>query len=231
MTFSTIVFDFYGTLAEDDKSGLNLTALLRERGYDLRPDLAREYWQDGLDGTTHDDASQSRDHYLAWQRERLHSLLARCDVPEAVVEELSEQLRRPENRSKMIAYPDADVVLDELRNRGVQIAICSNWDWDLAESVRHSQLDHHFDVLINSAWVGARKPHTRIYEHTLETLEADPSTTLFVGDTWNCDISGPMGHGMHAAYVRRPHRDPDHTRPHGATIDHVYTDLLPLLAL
>jgi len=36
---------------------------------------------------------------------------------------------------------------------------------------------------------------------------------LFVGDTWNCDVDGPLAHGMRPVYVRRSHREPDSTAP------------------
>jgi putative hydrolase of the HAD superfamily len=95
----------------------------------------------------------------------------------------------------------------------VRVAVCSNWDWDLAEAVDEAGLTEHIELLVSSAWVGARKPHPRIYRHTLEALSVDPARTLFVGDTWNCDVDGPIEHGLKPVYVRRAHREVDHTAP------------------
>ncbi len=232
VAFTTVIFDFYGTLAEHDGGGLSLATLLRERGYQLDPNLAREYWQDGLDGTTHDEASQSRDHYTAWQRSRLLSLLDRSAVPTDLATELCVMLERPAAQGSMTPYRDASGVLHELRSLGVQTAICSNWGWDLREAIAASNLPQHFDIVVSSAWIGARKPHPRIYEHTLRELAADPKSTLFVGDTWNCDIAGPLAHGMTPVYVRRATHEPDHTRL-ANPVDHVhiFDDLRPIVNL
>ena len=113
----------------------------------------------------------------------------------------------------MHAYDDAATVLAKLRAEGVRVAVCSNWDWDLAEAIEEAGLTEHVDLIVSSAWVGARKPHPRIYLHTLGALGVDPERTLFVGDTWNCDVDGPTEHGLKPVYVRRAHREPDHTAP------------------
>jgi putative hydrolase of the HAD superfamily len=211
--YEAVVFDFYGTLAESDGAGLRVSDLLTEHGYELTPDVARRYWQDGLDGIEHDEHSISRDHYVAWQTQRLNTLLAECGVGEVEADAIIGKLRAVGAGPRMHAYDDAAMVLAKLRAEGVRVAVCSNWDWDLAEAVEEAGLTEHVDLLVSSAWVGARKPHPRIYVHTLEALGADPERTLFVGDTWNCDVDGPVEHGLRPIYVRRAHREPDHTAP------------------
>jgi FMN phosphatase YigB (HAD superfamily) len=47
----------------------------------------------------------------------------------------------------------------------------------------------------------------------LEQLGVDPDDTLFVGDTWTCDVDGPRAAGMCAVYLRRAHLGVDHTAP------------------
>jgi putative hydrolase of the HAD superfamily len=113
----------------------------------------------------------------------------------------------------MVAYDDAVAALTQLRAAGVRVAVCSNWDWDLVEALDAAGLTEHVDVVVSSAWVGARKPHTRIYRHMLDALGVDADRVLFVGDTWNCDVDGPLAHGLRPVYVRRAHREPDITAP------------------
>jgi putative hydrolase of the HAD superfamily len=211
--YEAVVFDFYGTLAESDGSGLRVSDLLTERGYELTADIARRYWQDGLDGIEHDEHSISRDHYIAWQTRRLHNLLGECGVGVTDAEVIVSRLRADGAAPRMRAYPEAGAVLAELRGRGFRVAVCSNWDWDLAEAIDEAGLAEHVDLIVSSAWVGARKPNPRIYLHTLDTLGVDPENTLFVGDTWNCDVDGPLVHGLRPVYVRRAHREPDPTAP------------------
>ncbi len=218
--FDAVVFDYYGTLAEHDGGGISIAAVLAARGYDLPSDVARRYWQDGLDGTEHDEPSRSRDHYVAWQDRQFRALLGECGVPAAERDEIVEQVRAPGARGRMIPYSDAAAVLQALRSAGVRTAICSNWDWDLRESLAQTELDALVDLVVSSAWIGARKPHRRIYDHTLAELGVEPERTLFVGDTWNCDVTGPLALGMAVAYVRRPHREPDHTEIDAHTVAH-----------
>jgi putative hydrolase of the HAD superfamily len=232
MKYDAVIFDFYGTLAESDGVGLRVTEVVAEHGYEVPAEVARRYWQDGLDGIEHDEHSQSRDHYVAWQRERLHSLLGECGIDRSEAEIIVAKLRADGAGPSMVAYPDAAAVLTELRAMGVRVAICSNWDWDLTEALQQAGLLEHVDLLVSSAWVGARKPHTRIYRHTLDALGIEPERALFVGDTWNCDVDGPIAHGLRAVYVRRAHREPDVTAPGDAPVDVVvFGDLRGILDL
>ena len=207
------MFDFYGTLAESDGSGLKVADLVTEHGYELTPDIARRYWQDGLDGIEHHEHSISRDHYVAWQTSRLHNLLGECGIAEPDAEVIVAKLRADGAAPRMTAYSDAAAVLARLRADGVRVAVCSNWDWDLAEAISEAGLGDHVELMVSSAWVGARKPNPRIYLHTIELLDVAPERTLFVGDTWNCDVDGPLEHGFRPVYVRRAHREPDSTAP------------------
>ena len=208
-----MIFDYFGTVAEHDGGGVSLSALLAERGYHLPEDLARYYWQDGIDGKEHLDVSCCRDHYQAWRRTWLHQLLGECSVPTHEFEAIEATLTAPDARGRMVALRETDAVLAALAGAGVAVAICSNWDWDLHESIEESGLAGRFDVVVSSAWVGARKPHERIYAHTLDALDVAPERVLFVGDTWACDVDGPRRMGMTPLYVRGEHREADHTAP------------------
>jgi putative hydrolase of the HAD superfamily len=90
----------------------------------------------------------------------------------------------------------------QLRERGYKLAICTNnvreWEgrWRAMLPV-----DKIFDVVVDSAFVGARKPEPRIYEITLERLGASAETTLFLDDVEvNCDAARRLG--LHAIRFR-----------------------------
>ena len=46
----------------------------------------------------------------------------------------------------------------------------------------------------------------------LQELEIAPEETLFVGDTWTCDVEGPL-RGMQPVYIRRTHFGPNTLPP------------------
>jgi putative hydrolase of the HAD superfamily len=115
----------------------------------------------------------------------------------------------------MQAYDEVAGVLDELRAAGVPIVVCSNWDWDLREAVEAAGLTDRVDVMVSSAWAGARKPHPRIFRRTLEAARiTEGSGLVFVGDTWGPDVEGPLAMGMRPLYLRRLGHWPDATCPH-----------------
>jgi putative hydrolase of the HAD superfamily len=224
-----VVCDFYGTLAETPDWGPSWEQLIVEIGYELPPDIRDRWWNDGIDGTEHDEHSQSRDHYVAWQQSRVRAMLDDCGVTPDDQDVLIARVRDIGAHRRMRSYDDVAPVLAELRTRGLTLAICSNWDWDLLEAVDAAGLNGAFDVYASSAWIGARKPHPRVYEHMLDVLAVAPEEALFVGDTWSCDVEGPRAVGMRTVYVRRPHFGPDATLPPGTEAAAV-ADLRAVLA-
>jgi putative hydrolase of the HAD superfamily len=104
--------------------------------------------------------------------------------------------RHLDPNERMIDY------MRELRERGYRLAICTNnvreWEgrWRAMLPV-----DEIFDVVVDSAFVGARKPERRIYEITLERLGTSPEATLFIDDVeLNCQ--GARELGMEAIHFR-----------------------------
>jgi putative hydrolase of the HAD superfamily len=82
-----------------------------------------------------------------------------------------------------------------LRDRGYKLAICTNnvREW---EQRWRSMLpaDEIFDVVVDSAFVGFRKPEPRIYEITLERLGVPAEAALFVDDLeLNCQAARELG--------------------------------------
>ncbi len=226
MTADAVIFDFYGTLARATAWDGPQEVLARH-GVTIEPDTARALYSDDVDGTEHHVHSASRDHYVAWQRERTLRFLHRCAVPPALFDVVLDDIRTA-NASRMLeAYEEAPRVLAELREAGVAVGICSNWDWDLAEAVDDAGLSGAVDLVISSAWVGARKPHPLIYDHTIREMGIDPARTVFVGDTWGPDVEGPLAAGMSPVYLRRAGHWPDHTCPHP---DPGAADGVPVLA-
>ena len=89
-----------------------------------------------------------------------------------------------------------------LRERGYKTAICTNniREW---EQLWRAMLpvEEIFDVVVDSAFVGSRKPERRIYEITLERLGASPEAAVFIDDIEaNCE--GARQLGIHAIRFR-----------------------------
>ena len=212
MTVTAVLLDFYGTLARAT-TWMSLGDVLDEHGYELAPDLQARWWNEGFDGVEHTEHSTSRDRYQAWTQQRLLGMLAETDVHPGEYELIVRKLREGNQTRVLQVYDEVPAVLAGLRAAGLQLAICSNWDWDLAEAVEEVELTEYFDAIVSSAWAGARKPHPRIFEHTLDTLGARPREAFFVGDTWGPDVEGPRAVGIRPVYLDRAGHWPDATAP------------------
>jgi putative hydrolase of the HAD superfamily len=82
-----------------------------------------------------------------------------------------------------------------LRERGYRMAICTNnvreWSerWQALIPAREI-----FEVIVDSAFVGSRKPDPQIYELTLTQLGVSPEAALFVDDLEvNCTAATELG--------------------------------------
>ncbi|HMJ02132.1 MAG TPA: HAD family phosphatase [Conexibacter sp.] len=89
-----------------------------------------------------------------------------------------------------------------LHERGYRMAILTNnvREW---EPLWRPMLpvDEIFELVVDSGFVGVRKPDPRIYELTLERLGVAPEATLFVDDMEvNCDAARDLG--MQAVWFR-----------------------------
>jgi putative hydrolase of the HAD superfamily len=90
---------------------------------------------------------------------------------------------------QMIAY------MRELRRRGYKLAICTNnvREWEPLWRAK-LPVDEIFEVVVDSGFVGVRKPDPAIYELTLERLELPPSAALLVDDIeLNCTAARALG--------------------------------------
>jgi putative hydrolase of the HAD superfamily len=230
---AAVLVDFYGTLARATR-WLSIQDVLAEHGYELSDEANRQWWM-GLDGIEHLDHSRGPDHYDAWRRRQTLAMLSETDVHPGEHDLILQKLEAGRSRRVLEAYPEVHGALAVIRSRGIPIAVCSNWDWDLDVALAEAGLAAAVDVVVSSAWAGARKPHPRIFEHTLEKVGVPASTAVFVGDTWGPDVEGPQAYGMTAVYLNRVGHWPDATAPvpGGPSGDDVsrISDLRGLLAL
>jgi putative hydrolase of the HAD superfamily len=105
-------------------------------------------------------------------------------------------------------YEDTLPVLNELGKMGVRKAIISNTPWGSPAKlwraeIKRLELDDQAEVVVFCADVGWRKPDRRIFEFTLEKLQANPRDCVFIGDDPRWDLVGPRAVGMEAILIDR----------------------------
>jgi putative hydrolase of the HAD superfamily len=131
--------------------------------------------------------------FLAKLGKQLSGDLNRSVVLERFGERYLETL---EPNGRMISY------MRELRERGYRMAICTNnvREWDRLWRAK-LPVDEIFDVVVDSAFVGTRKPEPLIFEITLERVGVPAQSALLVDDLeHNCRAAEELG--MTAVWFR-----------------------------
>ncbi len=201
-----VLFDFYGTLARAVSYGLTYEEVFERWGVPFDSSTWAAWTNRVHDGQEHLEHSASRDTYVAWELERLRSVVASLPVPGDHVDAMVADLHAASKDFTLAAYDEVADVLAGLRSGGVTVAVCSNWDWDLDRALDRSGLTGAADVVVTSAQAGARKPHRRIFAVTLDRCGVTPDQAVFVGDSWGPDVEGPRAMGMAAVHLCRPDR-------------------------
>ncbi len=120
--------------------------------------------------------------------------------PEAVRADLAETFTRPETYA---VYPDVFDALEDLTERGVRLAVVSNWSERLTGILDGLGLSRYFEQVVISAVVGATKPDRALFLHATAALGVDPSGVLHVGDHPVNDVAGARRAGLSALLLDR----------------------------
>ncbi|MGE5407252.1 MAG: HAD family hydrolase [Syntrophothermus sp.] len=101
-------------------------------------------------------------------------------------------------------HPNAETIglMRELKESGLRMAMLTNnvREWEPLWRAK-LPVDEIFETVVDSAFVGFRKPERRIYEITLERLGLAPEACLFIDDIEvNCEAARELG--MRAVHFR-----------------------------
>jgi epoxide hydrolase-like predicted phosphatase len=94
--------------------------------------------------------------------------------------------------------PEMIDLMRDLRGRGLRMALLTNnvREWESRWRSMLPEIDEIFEVVVDSAYVGMRKPEPGIYTLTVERLakELTPADCIFVDDmAVNCDAAAELG--------------------------------------
>jgi putative hydrolase of the HAD superfamily len=76
------------------------------------------------------------------------------------------------------------------------IAVISNADGKIDAVLRRCGIAQCFQCITDSGIVGHEKPHPAIFEAALQTMNAKPAESLYVGDVYSVDYLGARNAGM-----------------------------------
>ncbi|EOH6383456.1 haloacid dehalogenase [Stutzerimonas stutzeri] len=178
-----VVFDVFGTLlqiGERRHPFRQLMQHLRLQGRTPRPDDARTLMTRnlGLAGAADYFGAQLSNSELASLESDLFTELASVRL-----------------------FDDALKSLNQLKNAGLKLALCSNLAAPYA--IPAKLLLPSFDVYGWSFEVGTIKPEPAIYRQMIEQLGCEASAIAMIGDTLQADMLGPIGQGMRGYHLQR----------------------------
>ncbi len=79
-----------------------------------------------------------------------------------------------------------------------RIAVISNADGGIGRVLSRCGIADCFESVTDSGIVGVEKPHPKIFEAALETMQVRPDESLYVGDVYSVDYVGARNAGMQA---------------------------------
>lgn len=92
--------------------------------------------------------------------------------------------------------PGAREVLDYLHQKYRMAIITNGFREVQVDKLEQSGLAKYFDKMFISEVVGAQKPHPKIFEHAVKSMNAPKRKSLMIGDSWEADILGARQFGM-----------------------------------
>ena len=109
------------------------------------------------------------------------------------------------SRNNATLYDDALPTLDYLRGAGLKMAIISNWDTLLYNTVETLEIDGYFEEIVAShdQRVQSAKPDAAIFEYALEAVGVSSNEAIHVGGSYESDIIGAQSAGIRAILLDR----------------------------
>lgn len=124
-------------------------------------------------------------------------------------------------------YPEVLPTLKDLRNRGLELGIVSNFDSRLFKVLKGLGLAEVFDTVTISSLAHAAKPSPKIFEVALEQHAVDPGEAMHVGDSVRDDVEGATKAGLAAVLLARQGKQ----APPGIPVIRTLDELIPLIAV
>jgi len=100
-------------------------------------------------------------------------------------------------------YPETLSALSQLSCAGHRLAVVSNWDYSLPDTLAQLGILDSFEVVVDSATGPGRKPEPEIFLEALSALGVAPDRALHCGDIAEVDGVGARRAGMAAVVLNR----------------------------
>ncbi|QMU70620.1 HAD family hydrolase [Streptacidiphilus sp. P02-A3a] len=196
MSFSAVIFDFFGTLTPSTATGIwdehaaRSAALLG---------IPTRQWRRALDESFPERATGA----LGDLPQTIRTLAQRCGSdPDDGALAAATAARLASQRELFVFRDDALDALDQLRNRGLRIGVLSDCTIELAQTWPTLAIAPLVDTVVLSCREGRRKPDPELFRQVARELDTPTGDCLYVGDGGGDELSGATAQGMTAVMLR-----------------------------
>lgn len=137
----------------------------------------------------------------------LRTMLAETGYPDLSENLLKSALAHMYSTFQPYSKLESDTLatLEVLRVHGYHLGLISNAsDNDYIEAlIDQAGIRPFFDIILNSAAAGMRKPHPGIFRKALDHWGANPQQAVMIGDTLGADILGARNSGLRSVWITR----------------------------
>ena len=140
-----------------------------------------------------------------WWFDIVHAVFYRVGMFEGFDEYFDEVFEAFSGGKHWALYPETLPVLEELKSKGFELGIISNFDTRLFSILDELSLREHFDSITISSLAQAAKPATQIFTFALNQHVIDPEEALHVGDSVREDVEGAKQAKLKALLLDRDH--------------------------
>jgi len=194
-----IFFDVGNTLLFPNRSRIH--APLTDRGFVPEPEHLRDLecrTKNRFDGMM--TTNGSTDHSFWWMfYSQLLSELGLED--DAARDQLVSGIRNSANWDQI--RPGTAEQLHQIGEQ-YKIAVISNADGGIEDVLTRCGIARCFRTITDSGLVGYEKPHPEIFRQALQSMNATPEESLYVGDVYSVDYLGATAAGMQAILMDVP---------------------------
>ncbi len=219
-----VFFDLFDTLIQIDEARLPPLKVAGRRLRSTVPILyedhvaergiARERFVEALRDTMIEIGQEKKRNtdevpaLVRWQRVVARLEFEDGDGGEALAHTLTERHARTLAEAA-IPVPRAREVLSAVRDRGLDVALISNFDHTPAADwiLEGTGLADLIEKRVISEAVGVRKPDERIFREALDHFEHEPAACVHVGDQARADAWGAGQLGLRGVWINR-HEEP-----------------------
>jgi len=120
-----------------------------------------------------------------------------------IIEGLFKTIQAPGMIQRLWSYilPGVREAIEYLQRKGLKLVVVSNSNGTVEDILTKVDLRRFFYSVVDSHVAGFEKPDPRLFYHALKISDADPETTLHIGDLYHVDVIGAWSAGLHAVLL------------------------------